>query len=112
MLGEWNELLRGDRPFDGMLPAHERLDMRDAFVVETHLGLVVHRQLVVLGGSAQIVDQREPAQMQGIAPAAVERNGDLGLLGIVHGDVGPTEQVFGGVGVARIERDAETDFGI
>ncbi len=93
-----------------MVPAHQRLEAADLAGAEIDLRLVDHGQFVAQQGGAQIVlDQALLAHgnahfrlEETVHPAAV-------LLGAVERGVGIGDELLGGGGVGRIERDADRD---
>ena len=88
----------------GVLPAHQRFDSQDPPGVGVDFGLVVQQQLALLQGAAQLAEQGQPFRAVLVLFGIEEDESGVGLLGGVHGDVGPLQQLLGVVAVFGVQR--------
>ena len=107
LLGDRDELGRHHQAALRVIPAHQRLDARDAFVAEIHDGLIHDAQLVEVERAPQLVlgaPTRERAHPQVVVEDVVASA--TALLCAVHRRVGVAQQ---GVGLlmAVSQRDAD-----
>jgi hypothetical protein len=92
--GQGDELIRRDQTMFGVLPAHQRLHPEDLPGVGADLGLVVQQQLLLLQGPAQLAEQGEAPGAVLVLFGVEQREPGMGLLGGVHGDVGPLQRLL------------------
>ncbi len=104
-LGQPDELVRGDLPLPGPLPAQQRLQA-DHPAVEGHLRLVVQLHLAGLQGPPQVPEQPDPVRRVGVLGFVVLGDAAAAALGVAHRDVGPAQQRLGVLGVLRVDADA------
>ena len=92
-----------------MVPAHQRLEaLQGGLAVKPHDGLVAQEELLPGDGPPEVrlhgqqvagAGEHGPGEdLEAVAP---------GLLGLVHGQVGVAQQVFRGVGLVRVQGDAQ-----
>ena len=108
LLGEGDEVARGDEPALGVAPAHERLDPGDRAVVEPHDRLVVQLELVVDERALQVGAQLEAGEHALVHPRLEQAVAALAVaLGVVHRRVGVADELLGLDDGPRLgERDA------
>ncbi len=95
------------KPARRVLPPQQRLDAHDPVGLELELGLVVQHELVGADRVAELADQREPGRAEVRKVGGVLEDRLVRLLGRVHREVGPLEQLGDLGAVDRPERDAD-----
>jgi hypothetical protein len=110
VLGDLDELPRGNRAPLGMVPAHQRFDSCGPAGAQVHDELVVHDELTGRGeAAAQLLTDPHPGQGCGVHCGFVDRVAAFALrLGRVHGGVCVAEQQ---VRVLAADRETDPDRG-
>src|SRR5262249_33827662 len=107
LLGERDELARGQEPLLRMLPAHQRLDALRLTGAKVGLRLVDEMKLLLRDRLAQLGRQRQPANVLRLAARVVDLEAAAVLLRDVHRDVGAPDQALDVAAVVGEERDAD-----
>ena len=112
--GQGQELVGVEQSAFGVVPAHQRLHPDDLAAAQAQLGLVMHRQVAVLDGMAQLGEQFHPGT-GGDAPVfiwRVDHVARMAVFGPVHRDVGMAQQGSQIAAVFRAEGDADAGVGL
>ena len=91
-----------------MVPAHEGLDADHPSGGHLDLGLVVQHETLIVDHAAQLADEGQLARAVLVEGLAVGGHPRGGVLGGVHGDVGPAQEGRGVAAVARSDRHADS----
>ena len=88
--GQGQELVGVEQSAFGVVPAHQRLHPDDLAAAQAHLGLVMHSQVAVLDGMAQLGEQFHPGAGgdASVCVWRVDHVAGMGVFGPVHRDVG------------------------
>ncbi len=102
LLDDADEVAGRSSPRTGCCQRHSASADTTRPVAQVDLRLDVHDDLVALERLAQLGDQGEPVDAAVVAVGVVAQPRPAGVLRLVHRDVGPPEQLLGGVGVLRV----------
>jgi hypothetical protein len=95
-LGHRDELVRGDLPAGGVVPAQQGFGLAHRAAGQVQDGLEVQRQLPFGEGAAQVL-----AELQALQGVLLHGRGEVaeavpaGVLGVIHGLVGVLQDVGG-----------------
>ena len=106
LLGQCQEMLRGDQAEGRMGPAQKRFHGHHLAGAEVDLRLVVQREGTLFHGLTQVLNQGEAIGFV-VERSLVDVEGPPFGLGPVHGDVRTADQIAGGQRVVRGQRDAD-----
>ncbi len=87
LLGDRDELVRGQQAANGVLPTGERLEAGYRAVGERHLRLVAHRDLPGLDGTPELAGELQPTAAGVLVGGDVADHTARRVLGLVHRDV-------------------------
>jgi hypothetical protein len=78
--------------------------------VGVDLGLVVQQQLPLVQGAAQLAQQGQPPGAVLVLFGVEQHEAGVGLLGGIHGDIGPLQQLLGITAVVGVDGHPDAGF--
>ena len=107
LLGEPDELGRGQHAATRVRPAGQRLHPDGLAVGQPYLGLEVQLDLPAQDRAAQVTGERQPLRRVAVGLGHVPLDPAVPLLGQVHSDIGALHQLVETVGVVGIDGDSD-----